>query len=177
KGHDWGFCVQCSREIVVRIAAALFSLLALCAARADGPKQASSGATLTHEVSSAAVPRLAAAPKLGDFEGMAPATELARKMLAVDKFVMREPKDGESCSQRTQAYLGYTDKSFFAVFLAFDSQPHMLRARMLRRELIDDDDQVGFFLDTFHDHRHAYYFFANPYGIQQDGIFTENGGL
>src|SRR5262245_52749875 len=134
------------------------------------------GPSLSREISSLAVPRLAIAPKLADFEGMAPATELARKMLAVEKFVQREPKDGGACSQRTEAYLGYTDKSFYAIFLAFDTEPGLMRARMLRRELIDDDDQVGFFLDTFHDHRHAYMFFANPHGIQQDGLYTENGG-
>ncbi len=107
---------------------------------------------------------------------MAPATPLAKQMLTVDKFIQREPKDGENCSEHTQAYLGYTDKNLYIVFLAYDSNPRLMRARMLRRELIDDDDQVGFFLDTFHDHRHAYAFFSNPYGIQQDAIFTENAG-
>ena len=47
---------------------------------------------------------------------------------------------------------------------------------MLRRELIDDDDQVGMWLDTFNDQRHAYMFYVNPYGIQQDGLWAENGG-
>jgi hypothetical protein len=152
-------------------------LMAASLARPQAPAQALAGPSLAREISSLAVPRLLAAPKLGDFEGMAPATELAHKMLAVEKFIQREPKDGGACSQHTQAYLGYTDKSLFVVFLAFDSEPRLLRARMLRRELIDDDDQVGFFLDTFHDHRHAYMFYANPYGIQQDGLFVENGGF
>ncbi len=141
------------------------------------PQDGGSGSpVLAHEIISPAVPRLLVAPKLVDFEGMAPVTPLAKQMLAVDKFVQREPKDGSPCSQHTQAYLGYTDKNFYVVFLAFDSNPRLMRARMLRRELIDDDDQVGFFLDTFHDHRHAYAFFSNPYGIQQDAIFTENSG-
>jgi len=48
---------------------------------------------------------------------------------------------------------------------------------MLRRELIDDDDQVGLWLDTFHDHRHAYMFYSNAYGIQQDGLTAENQGF
>ncbi len=151
-------------------------LAAITLARASEPPQDGGSPILAREIGSLAVPRLLAAPKLGDFEGMAPGTPLARQMLAVDKFVQREPKDGSPCSQQTQAYLGYTDKNLYVVFLAFDSYPGLMRARMLRRELIDDDDQVGFFLDTFHDHRHAYAFFANPYGIQQDAIFTENGG-
>jgi hypothetical protein len=48
---------------------------------------------------------------------------------------------------------------------------------MVRRELVDDDDQVGMYLDTFHDQRHAYAFYINPYGIQQDAIFTEGQGF
>ena len=151
--------------------------LAVCAAvYAQKPPANQSGPNLIHEVSSLAVPRLRAAPKLNDFEGMAPATELAKSMLMVQDFIQREPKDAAKCSQRTQAFMGYTGKNFYVVFLAFDSEPRLMRARMLRRELIDDDDQVGFFLDTFHDHRHAYAFFANPYGIQQDAIYTENSG-
>jgi hypothetical protein len=128
------------------------------------------------EISAPEIPKLASPPKLGDFEGMQPATELARSMLKIEKFVQRDPHDGAPASQRTEAYLGYTGKDFYAIFLAFDSEPQKIRARMLRRELIDDDDQVGMFLDTFHDRRHAYYFYSNAYGIQQDGLFAENQG-
>src|SRR5437588_7351232 len=103
-------------------------------------------------------------------------TPLCRRMLKVDWFLQRAPHDDVPCSQRIEAYLGYTDKNLYIVFLAFDSEPQKIRARMLRRELIDDDDQVGMFLDTFHDRRHAYYFYSNAYGIQQDGLFAENQG-
>jgi len=131
---------------------------------------------LTHELSSLAVPRLAAAPRLSDFEGMEAATAVSKSMLKLSTFIQRDPKDGAPVSQHTEAYLGYTDKNFYVVFLAFDDHPKLMRARMLRRELIDDDDQVGLFLDTFHDHRHAYMFYTNPYGIQQDALFAENNG-
>jgi len=131
---------------------------------------------LKAEISSLNIPRLQAAPKLGDFEGMEPASDLARRMLKIGKFIQQEPRDGEPVSQPTEAYLGYTDKNFYAVFLCFDKEPKKIRARMLRRELIDDDDQVGLWLDTFHDQRHAYFFYSNPYGIQQDGLFAESGG-
>jgi hypothetical protein len=159
------------------VRAAIAVLLTTSVAHADKPSQATTSPILAREISSLAVPRLMASPKLGDFEGMAPSTPLAKQMLMVEKFVQREPKDGAECSQRTQAYLGYTDKNFYVVFLAFDSDPRLMRARMMRRELIDDDDQVGFSLDTFHDHRHAYVFFSNAYGIQQDGIATEGRGF
>jgi uncharacterized protein DUF5916 len=132
---------------------------------------------LNNEINSLVIPRLSAGPKLADFEGMEPASPLARQMLKVDRFTQKEPRDGAPSSQPTEAYLGYTDKNFYAVFLCFDKEPKKIRARMLRRELIDDDDQVGVWLDTFHDHRHAYMFYSNPYGIQQDGLYSENQGF
>ena len=132
---------------------------------------------LSAEIGSPEVPKLETAPKLTDFEGMEPTTQLARKMLKVDKFLQREPHDSTPCSQRTEAYLGYTGKNLYIIFLAFDTEPQKIRARMLRRELIDDDDQVGMLLDTFNDQRHAYGFYSNPYGIQQDFLMTENRGF
>jgi hypothetical protein len=143
-------------------------------AQRKGPSQPAPN--LKAEISSLTIPRLPTAPKLGDFEGMEPSTDLARKMLKIDKFIQQEPRDGAPVSQPTEAYLGYTGKNFYAVFLCFDKEPQKIRARMLRRELIDDDDQIGLWLDTFHDQRHAYYFYVNPYGIQQDGLFAESGG-
>ena len=88
----------------------------------DGPEYRGGGGALDRSRSARAI---SLAP--------APATPLAKEMLTADKFVQREPKDGATCSQRTQAYMGYHDKSFYVVFLAFDTEPKLLRARMLRR--------------------------------------------
>jgi hypothetical protein len=155
----------------------LVSCLSLVAAQQPSPSQTKTVPPPPRaEIKLGQIPRLETAPKLSDFEGMAPATPLARQMLMVDKFIQRDPKDGAPVSQRTEAYLGYTSKDFIILFLAFDNEPQKIRARMLRRELIDDDDQVGFFLDTFHDQRHAYAFYVNPYGIQQDALFSESSG-
>jgi hypothetical protein len=139
-------------------------------------KATATAPSLEHQISSLDVPRLTEIPRLADFEGMEPVSALAKKMLKIEKFIQRDPKDGAPVSQHTEAYLGYTDKNLYIVFLAFDDNPKLMRARMLRRELIDDDDQCGFFLDTFHDRRHAYAFYANPYGIQQDALYSEATG-
>jgi hypothetical protein len=166
------------KNLARTLAVILLAALPLCApnmyAQHKGPSLPAPN--LKPEISSLNIPRLPSAPKLGDFEGMEPVTDLARKMLKIDKFTQQEPRDGSPVSQPTKAFLGYTGKNFYAVFLCFDKEPKKIRARMLRRELIDDDDQVGLWLDTFHDQRHAYYFYSNPYGIQQDGLFAETGG-
>jgi len=119
------------------------------------------------------IPHLTREPKLEDFANMQPSPEVAGTMLKVDHFLQRDPKDGEPVSQRTEAYLGYTDKNLYAIFLAFDTEMDKLRGHMVRRELINDDDQVGFFLDTFHDRRHALFFYINPAGVQQEGAYLE----
>jgi hypothetical protein len=169
----WRHFKDLSRILAVILLASPLCALKMSAQR-KGPSQPAPN--LKAEISSLTIPRLPTAPKLGDFEGMEPSTDLARKMLKIDKFIQQEPRDGAPVSQPTEAYLGYTGKNFYAVFLCFDKEPQKIRARMLRRELIDDDDQIGLWLDTFHDQRHAYYFYVNPYGIQQDGLFAESGG-
>src|SRR3982074_3228570 len=119
------------------------------------------------------IPRLQQGPTLADFSGMQLTPEMAKAMLKVDGFVQRDPKDGSPISQKTEVYLGYTDKNLYVVCVCFDSEPNKIRARMARRELIDDDDQFGFVLDTFHDRMHGLFFYLNPMGIQQDGIWDD----
>ena len=119
------------------------------------------------------IPHLTRDPKLEDFADMKVSPDLAATMLKVDQFLQHDPKDGVPVSQKTEAYLGYTDKNLYVVFLAFDNEVDKLRNHMVRREQINEEDQVGIFLDTFHDHRHCVFFFINPSGIQQEGTFME----
>jgi hypothetical protein len=121
------------------------------------------------------IPRLDVRPTLADFLDMQPSPALAGKMLKVDGFQQRDPKDGAPISQKTEVYLGYTDKNIYVVCICFDSEPDKIRARLGRRELINDDDQFGFVFDTFHDHYHGLFFYVNPLGVQQDGIWVDNG--
>ena len=118
------------------------------------------------------IPRLSAAPSLDDFLNMAPEGSVASQMTRVTGFTQRNPHDGESVSEKTEAYLGYDQKNLYAVFVCFDD-PGKLRARMSRREDVYDDDQVEIMLDTFHDRRRAYAFQTTPLGVQWDAIWTE----
>jgi hypothetical protein len=147
--------------------AVLISLAAtpLCARRL--PKDA------VYQFAPLQIPHLDREPKLEDFANMEPSPAVAATMLKVDHFLQHDPKDGVPVSQHTEAYLGYTDKNLYIVFLAFDTEMNKLRGHMVRREQINDEDQVGVFLDTFHDRRHAVFFFINPAGIQQEGTYLE----
>ncbi len=139
--------------------------LALCCLAAAGPAGAAEAA-LT-------VPLVGGPPALSDFEGMRPATALARSMARIDGFVQREPDDGEAASQRTEVYLGYDRERLYAVFLAFDEAAELIRANMSSRENIDGDDLVELTIDTFNDQRAAFSFRSTPLGIQWDARWTE----
>jgi hypothetical protein len=118
------------------------------------------------------IPRLPRGPSLEEFLSMEPKGEIAERMAKVTGFVQRNPHDGEQVSEQTAAYLGYDQKNIYVVFVCFDD-PKKVRARMSRREDINDDDEVAILLDTFHDRRRAYEFQTSPLGIQWDAIYTE----
>lgn len=119
------------------------------------------------------IPRVSHEPKLSDFAGMKPSPEWEGKLAHVSGFIQRVPTDGAPSTQHTDAYLGYDDDNLYAIFVAFDTEPQKIRARVSRREDTEQDDGVEIMLDTFYDHRRAYAFLCNPYGIQADAIWTE----
>ncbi|MDO9317904.1 MAG: DUF5916 domain-containing protein [Gammaproteobacteria bacterium] len=119
------------------------------------------------------IPQISQAPELSDFAGMTPATALARQMSKMENFVQREPTDGAPATQRTEVYIGYDERSLYAVFLAFDSDPSQIRANLASRENISGDDTVELTIDTFNDQRTAYTFRVTPLGVQWDARWTE----
>src|SRR5271165_6933708 len=151
--------------------------LALVALTHAGPARSKDGTPVVAPVKFATlhIPRLEVRPTIADFLNMEPSPAIAGKMLKVDGFQQRDPKDGAPVSQKTEVYLGYSDKNLYVVCICFDSEPNAIRARLVRRELINDDDQFGFVLDTFHDRQHGLFFYINPLGVQQDGIWAESG--
>lgn len=125
---------------------------------------------------SATIPRVSRPPALEDYAEMEPNHEADGAMAKVEGFIQREPSDGQPASQRTEVYLGYDAKNFYAVFVCFDTDPGSIRARRVPRESTSGDDLVELWLDTFSDRRRAYLFRSNPLGIQSDAIWTEGQG-
>ncbi|MFB3140143.1 MAG: hypothetical protein ACE1Z1_03025, partial [Candidatus Acidiferrales bacterium] len=117
------------------------------------------------------IPRVDRPPTLEDFLEMRPNREVDGHLAKVTDFIQREPSDGEPATQRTEVYLGYDDKNLYVIFLAFDSEPGKVRARMARRESVFGDDIVEVMLDTFADRRRAFAFVANPLGVQWDALW------
>lgn len=122
------------------------------------------------------IPRLTGRPTLKDFLGPHRTSAAAREMLRIDNFIQRYPEDGKPVTEPTVAYLGYTHEYFYAAFVCKDKTPRMVRAHMLARDSLGDDDFVEVFLDTFHDQRRAFIFKTNALGIQADALYSEQNG-
>jgi Domain of unknown function (DUF5916) len=122
------------------------------------------------------IPSLDTAPSLRDLLGRSPAGP-ARNMLRISNFVQRFPNDGQGASQPTTAYLGYTHEALYVAFVCADADPQLIRAHMLARDSLADDDNVGVFLDTFHDQRRAFVFQSNALGVQADSLYSEQNGF
>ena len=136
--------------------------------------QSSSSSDLSKARPTVTVPRVSSAPKLSDFLGMKPDAAMAGQMLHIDGFIQRTPRDNAAPNQQTDVYLGYDSNYLYVVFVAFDDEPGKVRAHMTVRDHLTADERLDVFLDTFHDHRHAYVFTVNPFGLQQDGSYEEN---
>jgi hypothetical protein len=117
------------------------------------------------------IPRVTEPPRLAWFVERAGGPGASAGAPVTD-FRQREPGDGIAVSQATTVYLSYDDATLYVVFVCRDD-PAKVRANVARREAIGGDDQVIVYLDTFRDRQHAYFFAANPHGVQQDGIVTE----
>ena len=124
----------------------------------------------TVQVRELELPHLSSPPKLADFVGGTPRTDLKR----IDDFRQRNPGDGAPASRRTTAFLGYDDNNLYAVFVC-ESPAGQTRARVGKREDVFSDDIVGLVLDTFHDRQHGSEFFVNAYGVQADATLSDGG--
>ncbi len=121
------------------------------------------------------IPRLDSAPTLADILA-SPVRPPAAKMLRIANFIERYPEDGDRPADRTVAFLGYTHEYLFVAFLCRDSNPRLVRAHLLARDQLSDDDSVQVMLDTFHDQRRAFVFESNALGIQADALYSEQTG-
>ena len=123
------------------------------------------------ELSPLRIPRVNRAPKLEDF-----ATGTPREAeVAVTEFRQFDPHDGDPITQSTVAYLSYDSKNLYVGWICKDD-PSKIYARVAPRKQIELDDRVTINIDTFADHKHAYWFDVNPYGIQYDGRTTDGIG-
>ncbi|HKX84073.1 MAG TPA: DUF5916 domain-containing protein, partial [Pyrinomonadaceae bacterium] len=90
-------------------------------------------------------------------------------------FVQTGPGDNVPPSRPTEVYVMYDEKHLYVAFKCWDEKDKV-RATVAKRDNVTGEDNVRFWLDTYNDQRRAYVIALNPFGIQQDGIYTEGQG-
>jgi len=128
---------------------------------------------VSQETATLQIPFIERPPTLDDFAGMQPTPEIAAMMTRVEGFIQREPSDGSPASQETVVFAAYDNVNFYAIHLAFDTEPDQVRSNLAPREEIENDDWVGLLIDTFNDQRNAYGFGVSAAGVQSDGRWSD----
>jgi hypothetical protein len=86
-----------------------------------------------------------------------------------------DPHPGDSPAEATKIWLAYTKDALYLAVRCEDHKPKQIVASEMRRDaFLTDNDNLEIVLDTFHDHRNAYYFATNASGAMVDGRITEN---
>ena len=88
-------------------------------------------------------------------------------------FHQYEPADGRPAEERTEVLVWYAPDAIHFGVRAYDRLPQAIRATRADRDEIEGEDHVIIYLDTFNDQRRAFFFGANPLGVQMDGVRTE----
>jgi hypothetical protein len=76
---------------------------------------------------------------------------------------------------RTDVFLLYSKTNLYIAFYAYDPDPRDIRAHIMDRDKIWNEDWVMITVDPFNDQRRAYSFTCNPFGIQSESVETKDG--
>jgi len=94
-----------------------------------------------------------------------------------DGFVQTEPDEGKPTTERTEAYLFYSNEILYLGFKCFESEPKRIVRRYATHDARTNSDSVNIFLDSFGDRRTGYFFSVNAAGVQFDALMSEASGL
>lgn len=91
-------------------------------------------------------------------------------------FIQREPTYGAPATEATEFRILYDERTLYIGVWVFDSSPGGIMGSEMKRDAgLNKGDQLKITIDTFHDHRNAFYFSTNPLGAYKDANTVENG--
>ena len=116
---------------------------------------------------------LAVAPTVdGDVAGDA-AWEGARP---IDRFWQIQPSSGQPASQRTEVFVGFTDRALYIGMIAHDSEPLEIISTDSRRDAsLEETDSFRVLIDGLLDRQNGYVFGTNPASLEYDGQVSREG--
>ena len=122
------------------------------------------------------VPRVVARRLEGEIQVDGSLNEAAwRTAPDIAGFVQVEPRPGEAPTETTNVWIVYSRDALYIAVRCRDANPGEIVATDMRRDAsVEENDNVQLVLDTYNDHRNAYYFATNAAGALVDGRITEN---
>jgi len=94
---------------------------------------------------------------------------------SINNLVQVEPRSGEPPTEATQVWVAYNGDFLYIAVRCMDGSARQIVATEMRRDAeLGENDNIEIVLDTYHDHRNAYYFATNAAGALVDGRVTEN---
>src|SRR2546426_183310 len=150
---------------------AVLTVLLLQTAAADSAALRHANGLIPQTVTAVRVPR---APVL-DGKLDDPAWALAAA--PVTDFRQTDPEEGKPASESTAVLVVYDDHAIYVGARLFDSDPRRIARRLVRRDADSQSDEFRVLFDSYHDHRTAYRFVANPAGVKSDLFWGDDGGF
>ena len=90
------------------------------------------------------------------------------------RFWQYAPLDRAAATENTEVRVVQDGNALYFGIVCHDADPGGIIALDMRRDApLSNDDYVGIYLDTYHDHRNFYYFSTNSLGTRRDGIVTD----
>jgi hypothetical protein len=87
------------------------------------------------------------------------------------QFTQRDPVENGVPTEKTEVAVAYDDDALYAAVWMYDSAPDSIVARLARRDVWTNSDELVLYLDPYYDRRSGYYFGLNAAGTLYDGTF------
>ncbi len=89
-------------------------------------------------------------------------------------FRQRDPMEGERATEKTEIRLVIHQNVLYLGVLCQDSNPRLIVAKEMKRDgNVEGDDSITVVLDTYLDHRNAFYFVFNSNGARKDALIVD----
>jgi hypothetical protein len=95
----------------------------------------------------------------------------------ITDFVQQEPDEFKPATEKTEAWIFFDDDNIYISARNWETHPERRVANEMRRDTtqLRQNDSFGVLLDTFHDKRNGYIFYANAIGGLADSQVTDEG--
>jgi hypothetical protein len=103
--------------------------------------------------------------------------EVYGRFAAITGFVQQEPDEYAAATEKTEAWIFFDEDHVYVSARNWESQPGRRVANEMRRDTaqLRQNDTFAVLLDTFHDKRNGYIFYANAIGGMADSQVTDEG--